>query len=141
PEIRRQNLQRRIHEHAALFAGREFPAAIVDVVETLDAIDELPRLAGAHDGHGKADRVERHIVLSHELEVGDGFRRLAEPPVAPAFALAVRPGPFPRRADIFDRRIEPDVEYLALELSAGDVVGHRNAPFEIARNAAVVQPL
>ena len=45
PVIGGQDLQRRVHEHAALAAGRELPAVIVEPVEALQPIDELPRLA------------------------------------------------------------------------------------------------
>ncbi len=141
PVIGRQDFERRIHEDAALAAGGEFSAVIVQPVEALDLVDQLPRLARAHDGDGKADGVERDIVLAHELDIADVGGSLAIPPVLPRIGFAGGIGPFARRADIFDGRIEPDVEHLALELAVADIVGHRHAPVEIARDAAIVAAL
>ena len=122
-----------------MFGGGKLAAVIIEPVESLDAVHQLPRLARAHDGDGKADRVERHIVLAHEFVIADVFRVV--PPRLPRIALAVRVGPFLCRADIFDGCVEPDVKHLALELAVRDVVRHRHAPIDIARDAAILQSL
>ena len=85
--------------------------------------------------------MEGHIVLAHEFPIGDVLGGVAVPPVLPRLALAVLVGPFLGGGDIFDRRVEPDIEDLALERAIGDVVGHRNAPFQVAGDAAILQAL
>src|SRR6201999_1562000 len=130
PVVGREDFNRGIHEHTAMFGRGKLAAIIVEPVEAFDLIDELPRLARTHDGDGETHRVERHVVLAHEFVIANVFRVV--PPRLPDIALAVRVGPFLRRADIFDGRIEPDVEYLALELAVRDVIRHRNAPIDVA---------
>jgi hypothetical protein len=53
PVVGGQQLQRLIHEDAALLAGREFAAVPVQPVEGLERIDRLPRLARAEMVAGK----------------------------------------------------------------------------------------
>ena len=92
-----------------------------------------------HDGDREPNRVERNVVLSHELEIGHVLRRIAEPPAAPGIALVVPFRPLPGSADVFDRRIKPDIEHFALQFAVANVIRHRHAPFDITRDAAIVQ--
>ena len=128
PVIRRQDLERLVHEHAASLRGGELAALVVEVVERLDVVDELPGLTGPHQGGGEGERVEGHVVLAHELDVAHVARTLVGAP--PAFpvgvGLAVGLGPFGGGGDVFDRRVEPDVEDLALH--AGPVFGRLCGP-------------
>uniref|UniRef100_A0A0N5A620 TRUD domain-containing protein n=1 Tax=Parastrongyloides trichosuri TaxID=131310 RepID=A0A0N5A620_PARTI len=113
PVVGRQQLQRLIHEDAPAHAGRELAAVPVQPVEGLELIDRLPRFARADDGGREADGVEGHVVLAHELDVADVVRALVQtPPRAPVSARLF--GPLLGRGDVFDRRVEPDVEDLAL---------------------------
>jgi hypothetical protein len=58
--------------------------------------------------------VEGHVVLAHELDIADVVRALVgAPPAFPIVALA-RIHPFGGAGDVFDGRVEPDVEDLAL---------------------------
>ncbi len=85
------------------------------------------------------------IVLAHELHVfGLVGALVASPEALPV--IAGRLGPFLRRGDVADRRIEPDIEDLGLETGAGDPVfiRHLHTPAEIARDGArdesLIQP-
>ena len=135
------DLKRGVHENAPLAGGGEFSAVIIQPVEALEPVDQLPGLARGHDRHREANGMERHIVLAHEFPIGDGLGRIAVPPVFPGIALFVLVGPFLGGSDIFDGRVEPDVEHLALELAIADVVRHRHAPFDVSGDAAILQPL
>ena len=141
PVVRGQDAKRLIHEHAAPARGRELAAVIVQVVEGLDVIHELPRLGRAKDGRGEGQRMEGHVVLAHELGIGHVACALIEPPPARPVAAGLL-GPFLRARDIFDRRVEPDVEDLAFHPRPGRPFELcRNAPAQIAGDAAVLQPL
>jgi hypothetical protein len=74
PVVGGQDAQRLVHEDAAALRGGELAAVVVEVVEALDVVDELPVLARAHDGHGEGEGVEGHVVLAHELGVADVAR-------------------------------------------------------------------
>ena len=142
PVVGRQQFQRLVHEDAALLAGREFPAVPVQPVEGLQRVHRLPRLTRSQKSRREDHRVEGDVVLAHELDVADVIRPLVRaPPVAPR--RAGRIGPFLGRADIFDGGVEPDIEDLALHPRTRSAVGsdHRHAPFQVARDAAVDQPL
>ena len=64
PQIGRQDLQRRVGEHAALLARRELAALVCEPVEALDDVDRLPGFATAQQSCRKADSVKRHVVLA-----------------------------------------------------------------------------
>ena len=86
--------------------------------------------------------MERHVVLAHELHVAHVRRALVfTPPAAPVgLAQSVGVGPFGGGGDVFDGRVEPDVEDLALH--AGPVcvaLLHRDAPVEVAGDAAILK--
>ena len=85
--------------------------------------------------------MERHVVLAHELEYSARRRR---PCRCATSAASRRPlpwrRPIRRAGDVFDGRVEPDVEDLALH--AGPVLVaflDRDAPVEIAGDAAILQ--
>jgi hypothetical protein len=107
-------------------------------VESLDDVSGFPRFAGTDQGRGKADGMERNVILAEKLDVPNviGF----PPPSLPIPTRSFRVGPFLCRGDIADGGVEPDIEDLSLESRAR----HGDAPCEIARNAAVpevaVQP-
>ena len=148
PVIAGQQFQSLIHEHAAVHRGRELAAVPVQPVERLERIDHLPRLAGAQNRGREADRMEGDIVLAHEFDVPDVIgARVQPPPALPAFGIALSSRrswsieQFARRGDIFDRRVEPDIEHLVLEAGTRlAVLRHRHAPFQVAGNAPVDQP-
>ena len=86
--------------------------------------------------------MEGHIVLAHELVIGDIRRpHVGAPPALPGgIRQAMGVGPFGGGGDIFDGGVEPDIEHLALHprprlITAPD----RNAPMQIAGDAAVLQ--
>ena len=150
PVVGGKDVKRMIHEDPATEGGRELPAIVVQVVERLDVVHELPGLARSNDRRRKAERVEGHVVLAHELDIADIVRALVSAP--PSFPLSVL-GPAPVRPllgarNVLDRRIEPDIEDLAFHAGPGFVATHyRDAPVEIAGDApilqtvAVIQPL
>src|SRR6516164_5224362 len=72
------------------------------------------------------------VVLAEELDIARIFG-VAPILSSPLCRIACRPGL--GRGDVGDRRIEPDVEDLALKTASR----HRNAPREIARDATVAQ--
>ena len=84
--------------------------------------------------------MERHVVLAHELHVAHVVRALVgAPPAFPVLALA-GVHPFRGAGDVFDGRVEPHVEDLALH--AGPVLvalPDRDAPVEVPRDATVLQ--
>ncbi|MPL95483.1 hypothetical protein SDC9_41654 [bioreactor metagenome] len=141
PVVGGQQAERLVHEHAAPARGRELAAVIIQVVERLDVIDKLPGLARAEDGRGEGERVEGHVVLAHELGIGHVLGALVgAPPARPVPAGLVRP--FLGRGDIFDRRVEPDVEDLAFHaLPRRALELRRHAPGKVAGDAAVLQPV
>ena len=88
--------------------------------------------------------MERHVVLAHELDVAHVVRALVGAPPAPPGRLVLPGplGPFGGGADVLDRRVEPDVEDLALHPRPGRVAApDRDAPVEVAGDRAVLQPL
>ncbi len=144
PVIGGQDRQRLIHEDATALAGGKLAAVIVQVVEALDIVDQLPRLAASHDGGGEGQGVEGDVVLAHELHIANIFCPLVGPP--PAFPcrirISMRVGPFGGGGDVFDRCVEPDIEDLAfhaLPWRAVELRGH--APGEVAGDAAILQPV
>ena len=144
PVVGGEDLERLVHEDPAALGGRELAALVVQVVEGLDVVDELPRLAGPEDRRREAERVERHVVLAHELDVADaGSALVLAPPALPAGgAEPGRVSPFGGGADVLDRRVEPDVEDLALHPRPGLAAApDRDAPVEVAGDAAVLKPL
>ena len=140
PDISGQNFQRLVHEDATATGCGELAAFIVEVVEGFDVIDELPRLARAQNGRGERERVEGDVILAHELGIGHIIGAfVGAPPAFPIRAFTCI-DPFLGAGDIFDRRVKPDVEDLALH--AGPVlcsVFDRDAPVQIAGDAAVLQ--
>ena len=142
PVVGGQYLKCLIHEHAAPARGGELTAVIIEIVERFYIIHQLPRLARAQDRGRKRQGVKRHIVLAHELGIGHILGAfIRAPPAFPILACS-RIYPFLRAGDIFDRGIEPDIEHFAFH--AGPVliaVLNRNAPVQIAGNAAVLQPI
>ena len=142
PVIGRQDRERLIHEHAAALRGGELAAVVVEVVEGLDVVDELPGFARAEDRHREGERVEGHVVLAHELGVADVIGALVgAPPAFPAGALVLAGVvPFLGAGDVFDGRVEPDVEDLALHARPGrGPAPDGHAPGEVAGDAAVLQ--
>src|SRR5208282_1727717 len=110
--------------------GRELAAVPGHPVQRLQTIDELPRFAAAQQSHGKAHRVEGDVVLAHELDIGDIVSALGQPPPSPP-RTASRIRPLRGRSDVFDRRVEPDIEDLVLEARTGaPVLRDRNPPTE-----------
>ncbi len=89
--------------------------------------------------------MEGDVVLAHELDVADIVGAgVGAPPPAPVARLAVLGvlGPFLGRGDVFDRRVEPDVEHLVLEARARQPAPrHRHAPGQVAGDAPVDQAL
>ena len=144
PVVRRQDRQRLIHEHATPLAGGKLAAVIVQVVERLDVIDQLPRLARPHDRGGEAERVEGHVVLAHELDIAHITRApVGAPPAFPVgFRQAIGIGPFSGAGDVFDGRVEPDIEDLAFHARPGLIaLLHRHAPIQVTGDAPVLQPV
>ena len=86
--------------------------------------------------------MEGDVVLRHELDITHVVRALVgAPPALPGVvALPCRLGPFRRGADVFDGRVEPDIEDLTLHprpvLAA---LLHRDAPVEVAGDRPVLQ--
>jgi hypothetical protein len=88
--------------------------------------------------------VERHVVLAHELDIAHIPGALVgAPPALPGIRIeALRLGPFGAAGDVFDGRVEPDIEDLAFHPRPVRVaLPHRNAPVEVAGDAAVLQPV
>jgi hypothetical protein len=79
PVIRRQQGERLVHEDAAPLGGRELATIPGHPVQRLQAIDELPGLAAAQQGHRKAHG-EGDVVLAHELHIGDLIGTLRKQP-------------------------------------------------------------
>ena len=79
--------------------------------------------------------MKRHVVLAKELQIFDVVR--LPPPLLPVAVLRISLSPFLRRRDVFDRSVKPDVEDLAFKAS----FRHRDAPSEVARDAAVLDAL
>src|SRR5262245_30165401 len=102
-------------------------------MKALDDVDRLPRLAAAEQRRWKADRVKRHIVLAEKLQVRDVL--WSPPPASPIAARGKAIRPFLRRGEVVDWSVEPDVEDFSFEPRTR----HRDAPGEIARNAAITQ--
>ena len=91
----------------------------------------LPRcLVVRHQQRGEDERVEDDVVFSDKVEQ---IAALVLPVATPQLRVALPRGPFFRGRDVADRRVEPDVEHLAL----GVFDGHRHAPREVARHRAV----
>jgi hypothetical protein len=104
-------------EDAGAVAFGELAAFVVEVLGGGDVVEEGPALLGGDEAGGEDDGVKGHVVLSHELEQ---LHVLAFPP---AFvALLQQVGCY---RDVADGGVEPDIEYLLLELLDGD----RYAPF------------
>ena len=89
------------------------------------------RVPSTSPGH---DRVEGDVVLRHELRVAHVAG--LEPPRFPVARRGIEIGPLLRHAEVFDRRVEPDLEDLVLEAGPID----RHAPMKIASDAPVLQP-
>jgi hypothetical protein len=83
-----------------------------------------PVLASANQSGGEDHRVECDIVLSHKLEALNVVSWLF-PPLLPLIDIVCGDG------DIADRRIEPDIEYLVLEL----LERYGRAPLEVPGDA------
>ena len=87
--------------------------------------------------------MERHVVLAHELCVGDVVSTPigAPPALEQRFGVVgadLHVGPLACGAQVPDRRVEPDVPDLAGDL--GEVVGiDRDAPVEVAGDAPIVE--
>ena len=142
PVICRQDRERLIHEDAAPLGGGELAAVIIQIVEGFDVIDQLPRLAAPQDRGGEGQGVEGHVVLAHELNIADILGPLVgAPPAFPIRPLA-RIDPFGSAGDIFDGRVEPDIEHLALHPRPRLIaLFDGNAPIQIAGDAAILQPV
>ena len=144
PVIRRQDRQRLIHEHAAPARGGELAAVIMQVIERLEVVDQLPRLARSQNGRRERQGMERHVVFAHELVIGHVRSTfVGAPPALPCRIIqTVRIGPFGGAGDVFDGGIEPDVEHLALHPRPRLIAAHhRDAPMQIAGDAAILQPV
>lgn len=148
PVVRGQDVQRVVGEDTALLGRGELPAVVRQPVEGLDVVDLLPRLAHAQLGGREHDGVEGDVVLRHELRVADrvlaGVRLV--PPGLPVAVLRVCVSrgvrPLLRRPDVLDRRVEPDVEDLALRRQLRPGVGRdRDAPVQVTGDRPVVQAL
>ena len=88
--------------------------------------------------------MKRHVILAHELGISHILCALVgAPPALPIrIAFAIRIRPFLSTCNVFNRRVEPDVEHLALH--ARPILGaalHRHAPVQIARDAAILQTI
>src|SRR5690606_13060991 len=80
----------------------------------------------------------------HELDITHVAGALVlTPPAGPRLVgQAVRVGPFRGRGDIFDRRVEPDIEDLSFHPRPRPWPAlHRNSPVEVAGDAAVFETL
>src|SRR6056297_3584200 len=144
PVIGWQDVEGRIHEDASPLRGRELAAVVVEIIERLDVVDELPRLPRPDERRGEGKRVERHVVLAHELHISNITGPLVgAPPTFPVtFGTFGGMSPFGGGGDVFDGRVEPDVEDLTLHAGPGLVaLPDRNAPVEVAGDAAVLQAL
>ena len=142
PVVRRQDFQRLIHEHPTPARGRELAAVIVQIVERFDVVDQLPRLLRTHDRCREAERVERDVVLAHELGIAHVVGTFVGAP--PAFPIRpfARIDPFLRAGDVFDGGIEPDIKDLALHPRPICVAAFdRHTPVQIARDTTVLQPV
>ena len=131
-----------VHENATSCGGGKLPTVVVQVVERFDVIDQLPRLARSHDRGGEAKRMERHVIFAHKLEILHIIRALVGAP--PAFPCGVRftvgIGPFGGCGDVFDGRIEPDVEHFAFHAGPWMLAAlHRHPPVQITGDAPVLQ--
>src|SRR5262245_20545344 len=102
-------------------------------MEALDHIDRLPGLTAAEQSRWEAHCVKRHIVLAQKLDVVDvpGL----PPPAAPVALGGFRIRPFFACSQVSDGCVEPNVEDFCLKAAAW----YRNAPGEVARDAAVAQ--
>src|SRR5215470_16424357 len=102
-------------------------------MEAFDDVRGLPGLAAAEQGGRKADRVKRNVVLAKELQVLHVW--CLPPPISPISLRWESIGPLLGRGQVVDRRVEPDVENLALETRAR----HWHSPGEVACDAAIAQ--
>ena len=142
PVVRRQDFQRLIHEYPTPARGRELAAVIVQIVERFDVVDQLPRLLRTHDRCREAERVERDVVLAHELGIAHVVGTFVGAP--PAFPIRpfARIHPFLRAGDVFDGGVEPDIKDLALHpRPIGVAAFDRHAPVQIACDTTVLQPV
>ena len=86
--------------------------------------------------------MEGDVVLAHEFDIADVGRALVGAPPALPVAIRLGVGPFPGGGDVFDRRVEPDVEDLVLEARPRQAVaGDGHAPGQVAGDPTVDQPL
>src|SRR5256885_1256664 len=127
-----------VHKDTATTRSRELTTVVVHPVQAFDVIDYFPGFLGAKQCNWETHRVERNIVLAHELEVADIFRALVlAPPTFPIILCCFRP--FHSRADILNRSVEPDVKYFSFKAGTDlALVSYRNAPSEVAGNTAVL---
>ena len=95
-------------------------------------VDKFIGLILAHDHGRKEDGMKRDVIFADEI---DEFGLWIKPIIFPSFGFTYFFGPFARCRDIADRRVEPDVENLALGLWKRN----RNAPIGIAGNGARAQ--
>ena len=83
--------------------------------------------------------MKRNVILSHELGIGDIIGPLiGTPPTLPIAAFA-RINPFLGTGDVFDWRIKPDIENLALHAGPIGVTpfdGH--TPIQITGNPPIL---
>ena len=112
----------------------EFSLAPGQPRKSLDAVHQTDIGARSQDRRGKCQRVECDIVLAEKLH--EPRSRSGSPPVPPVSSGRGR-RPFLGQRHIRNRRVEPDVEHLAIP--AG--LRHRHTPCEIACDAAIPQAL
>lgn len=106
----------------------ELAALVVEVLSGGDVVEEGPALLGGDEAGGEDDGVEGDVVLAHELEE---LHVLTDPPGLVALLQQVRSD-----RDVTDRRVEPHVEHLLLEL----LDRHTHSPLQVPRYALRLQP-
>ena len=120
--------------HSPVAAGGNLVALQVQELVGRHVVGHHIVAMGLHH-RGEDDAVEHDVVLADEV---DEARVLLLPPLlprAPAVGLGI--AQFLGVADVADGRVKPHVEHLAL----GTLDGHGDAPVQVARHGAGLQPV
>ena len=166
PVVGGVDVERLVHEHATALARGELAAVVREPVEALDLVGLRPRLARPDERDRERHRVERHVVLGHELRVLDVVGVV--PPAPPVAARrrrrptrrwprgtrsgrrTTRTRPCPRspgrsttgtpqsRSRVMPRSCSPSSSHLRAidSVSAGQIVGVRLHPRRAPRRPA-----
>ena len=141
PIVCGQKVKRCIHKDAPALRGGKLAPIPVEPVEAFQIVDRFPRLARSKQGDGETDRVEGDIVLPHNLDIAHILCACVRPPPAAPVDTLVR-RPFPRRGDIFNRRVKPNVKDLVFKARARlAILGNRHPPRQVPGDAAINQAL